>query len=162
MAPYARVFLPFLRGLMGSGVETDAYLLHTRLVRITEALADPDHLRAVNRLTLLAEGFGGGTRLGGGLAVFNRGYARRLVTGRSVVMILSDGYDTEEPERLGAELAKLRRRGCRIVWLNPLKGWKGYAPVAAGMAAALPHLDHFAAANTLEALAALEPEFRRL
>jgi len=162
MAVYARVFLSFLRGLSGSGVETDAYLFHTRLVRITEALADGDHLRAVARLSLLAEGFGGGTRIGGALAAFNRGHARRRVTGRTVVLILSDGYDTDPPEIIGAELARLRRRGCRIVWLNPLKGWAEYAPVARGMAAALPHLDHFAAANTLAALAALEPEFRRL
>ncbi|MGY6633450.1 MAG: vWA domain-containing protein [Alkalilacustris sp.] len=162
MAIYARVFLSFLRGLAGSGLRTDTYLFHTRLVRITDALADGDHLRAVARLSLLAEGFGGGTRIGGALAAFNRGYARRMVSGRSVVLILSDGYDTDPPDRLAAELARLKRRGCRIVWLNPLKGWTDYAPVAAGMAAALPHLDHFAAANTLAALAALEPVFRRL
>ena len=79
-----------------------------------------------------------------------------------MVLILSDGYDTDPPDRLAAALARLKKRGCRIVWLNPLKGWKDYAPVAAGMAAALPYLDLFAAANTLDALAALEPEFTRL
>ncbi|WP_114964275.1 vWA domain-containing protein [Alkalilacustris brevis] len=162
MSVYARVFLAFLRGLTGADARTDAYLFHTRLVRITDALRDRDTLRAVNRLSLLAQGFGGGTRIGGNLAAFNRAYAQRLVSGRSVVMILSDGYDSDPPELLAQELARLRKRGCRIVWLNPLKGWKDYAPVAAGMAAALPHLDLFAAANTLEALAALEPEFARL
>ena len=63
---------------------------------------------------------------------------------------------------MAAALAKLRKRGCRIIWLNPLKGWRGYEPVAAGMAAALPHLDHFAAANTLADLASLEGELARL
>jgi uncharacterized protein with von Willebrand factor type A (vWA) domain len=77
-------------------------------------------------------------------------------------LVLSDGYDTDPPALIGAELARLRKRGCRIVWLNPLTGWQGYAPVARGMAAALPHIDLFAAANTLEALAALEPELARL
>lgn len=162
MTVYARVFLSFLKGLMGADAQTDAYLFHTRLVRITDALRDRDALRAVNRLSLLAQGFGGGTRIGANLAAFNANYARRLINGRSVVLILSDGFDTDPAEVLRAELARLRKRGCRIVWLNPLKGWRGYQPVAAGMAAALPHLDLFAAANTLDSLAALEPEFARL
>ena len=72
------------------------------------------------------------------------------------------GYDTDDPALLGTALERLRKRGCRIVWLNPLKGWQGYQPVARGMAAALPHLDLFAAANTLQSLAALEPELARL
>ena len=162
MAVYARVFLAFLKGLMTADSQTDAYLFHTRLVRITEALRDKDSLRAVNRMSLLAQGFGGGTRIGGTLAAFNAGYAKRLVSGRSVVLILSDGFDTDPPQVIGAELARLKKRGCRVVWLNPLKGWRDYQPVAAGMAAALPHLDLFAAANTLESLAALEPELARL
>jgi len=162
MAVYSRVFLAFLKGLMTADRQTDAYLFHTRLVRITEALRDKDALRAVNRLSLLAQGFGGGTRIGGNLAAFNAHYARRLVSGRSVVLILSDGFDTDPPELIGAQLARLKKGGCRIVWLNPLKGWQGYQPVAAGMAAALPHLDLFAAANTLDSLAALEPELARL
>ncbi|MEX5726793.1 uncharacterized protein Ga0609869_000146 [Rhodovulum iodosum] len=162
MTVYARVFLAFLKGLVGADLKADAYLFHTRLVRITDALRDPDPLRAVNRLTLMAQGFGGGTKIGGALADFNRFYARARVGGRSVVIVLSDGYDTDPPDRLAAELARLKRRGCRIVWLNPLMGWQGYAPVARGMAAALPHLDHFAAAGTLDALAALEPELARL
>jgi uncharacterized protein len=162
MTVYARVFLAFLKGLMTADTSTDAYLFHTRLVRITDALRDPDALRAVNRLSLLAQGFGGGTRIGGNLAAFNAHYAKRLVNGRSVVMILSDGFDTDPPEILAHELARLKKRGPRIIWLNPLKGWQGYEPIAAGMAAALPHLDLFAAANTLAALASLEPEFARL
>lgn len=162
MTAYARPFLAFLRGLMGADGATDAYLFHTRLVRITDALRDDDALRAVNRLSLLAQGFGGGTRIGGNLHQFNDQYARRLVSGRSVVIILSDGFDTDPPEVIGAELARLKKRGCRILWLNPLKGWRGYQPVAAGMAAALPHLDLFAAANTLDSLAALEPRLAAL
>lgn len=162
MAVYARVFLAFVKGLMTADGQTDAYLFHTRLVRITDALRDKDALRAVNRLSLLAQGFGGGTKIGGNLAAFNKAYAKRLVGGRSVVMILSDGFDTDPPQVLGDALADLKKRGCRIVWLNPLKGWQGYAPVAAGMAAALPYLDMFASANTLESLLALEPELARL
>lgn len=161
MQVYARVFLAFLRGLAGPGIRADAYLFHTRLTRITEALSDPDPLRALDRMTLMAQGQGGGTRIATALRAFNRGYGAR-VDGRTAVLILSDGYDTDPPEDLAAELARLRRRGCRLLWLNPLRGWQGYAPVARGMAAALPHLHLFAAANTLESLAALEPELARL
>ncbi|SNT13258.1 vWA domain-containing protein [Tropicimonas sediminicola] len=162
MLPYARPFLAFVAGLMRADPASDAYLFHTRLVRITEALRDDDPLRALNRITLLADGFGGGSQIGRNLEQFARSYARRFVDGRSVVFILSDGYDSAAPELTGTALARLRRRGCRIVWLNPLKGWDGYEPVARGMAAALPHVDLFAAANTLESLARLEPEMGTL
>ncbi|GGE36994.1 vWA domain-containing protein [Actibacterium pelagium] len=158
MSVYAQVFLAFLAGLMRGDPTADAYLFHTRLVRITEALRDKDAMRAIGRMSLMADGFGGGSKIGESLERFADTYAKRFVDGRSVVMILSDGYDTSSPETLDKAMAKLRKRGCRIIWLNPLKGWRDYAPVAAGMAAALPHLDRFAAANTLDDLAALEKE----
>ncbi|MDG0989600.1 MAG: VWA domain-containing protein [Yoonia sp.] len=156
MTNYSQVFLAFLAGLMRADAAADAYLFHTRLVRITEALRDRDAMRAIGRLSLMADGFGGGSKIGPSLALFADTYARRFVDGRSVVVILSDGYDTEPPEMIGAALRKLKKRGCKIIWLNPLKGWKDYAPIADGMAAALPHLDMFQAANTLDDLAALD------
>ncbi len=162
MAVYARPFLAFLAGLMRADGAADAYLFHTRLVRITEALRDDDPLRALNRITLLADGFGGGSRIGGALDDFARGQARRFVNGRTVVMILSDGYDSTIPEVIGGALARRKKRGCRVIWLNPLKGWTGYTPVAQAMAAALPHLDLFAAATTLADLAALDRELARI
>ena len=162
MTVYARVFLAFLSGLMRADDSTDAWLFHTRLVRISDALRDPDPLRALNRLSLLSDGFGGGTRIGTALDRFARGPARRGVDGRSVVIILSDGYDTDPADLIGQALARLKKRGCKVVWLNPLKGWKDYAPVARGMASALPHLDLFAAATTLGDLAALEHRLEHL
>ena len=130
--------------------------------QFTNALRDDDPLRALNRITLLADGFGGGSKIGANLQQFADGYARNFVDGRSVVVILSDGYDSDAPERVDAALRKLRRRGCKIVWLNPLKSWKDYAPVARGMAAALPHLDAFEAAATLQDLSNLETTMARL
>jgi uncharacterized protein with von Willebrand factor type A (vWA) domain len=132
------------------------------LVRISDALRDEDPLRALNRVTLLADGMGGGSRIGAALAQFAARDARRFVNGRTVVVILSDGYDSDAPEVIENALLRLRKRGCRVIWLNPLKGWKGYEPVARAMAAALPHIDLFAAANTLADLAALEKELSRL
>jgi uncharacterized protein with von Willebrand factor type A (vWA) domain len=162
MSVYAQVFLAFLAGLMRADTAADAYLFHTRLVRITEALRDKDAMRAIGRMSLMADGFGGGSKIGPSLGLFADTYARRFVDGRSVVLILSDGYDTAPPELIASALAKLKKRGCKIIWLNPLKGWRDYAPVAEGMAAALPHLDLFAPANTLADLAALERELLAL
>ena len=162
MTVYAQVFLAFLAGLMRSDTTADAYLFHTRLVRITEALRDKDAMRAIGRMSLMADGFGGGSEIGPSLERFAKTYAKRFVDGRSVVLILSDGYDTAPASSIDAALTSLKKRGCKIIWLNPLKGWKDYAPVASGMAAALPHLDLFSAANTLADLADLEGDLIRL
>lgn len=162
MLVYSRVFLAFLKGLVSRDQHTDAYLFHTSLMRVSDIMRDNDALRSINRLSLMAQGFGGGTRIGANLDTFNHQYAAQTVNSRSVVIVFSDGYDTDPPEVIARALARLKKRGCRIIWLNPLKGWKDYEPVAQGMAAALPHLDLFAAANTLDSLAALEPYLARL
>ena len=162
MTVYSRVFLAFLKGLIGSGTQADAYLFHTRLMRVTDALRDHDTVRAAGRLSLMAEGFGGGTDISGCLDALLNGYGARALNGRTIVLILSDGYCSSDPAALGAALARIQRKARRIVWLNPLNGWKNYQPVAAAMQAALPHLDAHLPANTLDALAALEPQFRKL
>ncbi len=104
----------------------------------------------MTRLALMAEGFGGGTRLGPCLRLFNERYAKAALGRRSVFIVMSDGYDTAPPEELAAELARLKRRVRRLIWLNPLLGWQRYAPVNRAMAAALPFVDHFAAAHSLD------------
>ncbi|NBR89615.1 MAG: VWA domain-containing protein [Rhodobacteraceae bacterium] len=162
MTLYARVFLAFVAGLLRADETADAYLFHTRLVRIAEALRDRDPMRALGRLSVLADGFGGGSKIGASLLRFSKTYARKFVDGRTVVMILSDGYDTDGPEELAQAMRLLKKRGCKVVWLNPLKTWAGYEPVAAGMAAALPFIDLFRPANTLADLGSLEKELMRL
>ena len=162
MTLYARAFLAFIRGLIDADQRADAFVFHTSLMCVSDALRDNDTLRAVNRLSIMAQGFGGGTRIGTCLKQFNSQYANRIIGRRSVVIIMSDGYDTGSSELVGAELERLRRKGCKIIWLNPLLGWRDYEPVAASMAAALPYLDCFAPCNTLESLAALEFELERL
>jgi uncharacterized protein with von Willebrand factor type A (vWA) domain len=162
MSLYTAPFLRFVHGVLDSFREAEAFLFHTRLVHVSSALREKDTARALDRLGLMAEGVGGGTRIGESLATFNRHHAARVIHSRTCVMILSDGYDTGDPDALGAEMAALARRCRRIVWLNPLLGWDGYEPSARGMAAALPHVDLFAPAHTLESLAALEPYLARL
>lgn len=162
MKHYSRFFLQFVKGLVCQWAQTDAFLFHTKLIRVTDAMREKDTLKAMTRLSLMADGFGGGTRIGDSLKIFNDNYAKKAINSRTVVLILSDGYDVGPPERIAAELERLKKRSKRLVWLNPLLGWKDYAPVTAAMQAAMPHIDLFAAANTLEALAAIEPELAQL
>jgi uncharacterized protein with von Willebrand factor type A (vWA) domain len=162
MQPYSRFFLQFVKGLVCRWMETEAFLFHTRLVRVTDAIRDRDSIRAMGKLALMAEGFGGGTRLGACLELFNQRYAKRILNSRSVVMILSDGYDTGSCDDLVDQLSRLKKRGKRLVWLNPLLGWRDYEPINQAMVAAMPLIDHFAAAHTLESLALIEADLRRL
>jgi uncharacterized protein with von Willebrand factor type A (vWA) domain len=159
---YTAFFVRFLHGVVDAFREAEAFVFHTRLAHISPSLRDRDVARAVDRLGLMAQGIGGGTRIGESLATFNRWHARRVVNSRTAVMIVSDGYDTGEPELLSAQMRRLRQRCRRIIWLNPLIGWKSFSPEARGMQAALPHVDLFAPAHNLESLAALEPYLARI
>jgi uncharacterized protein with von Willebrand factor type A (vWA) domain len=162
MELYTAFFVRFLHGVVDAFREAEAFLFHTRLVHVSHALRDRNIARAVDRLSLMAQGIGGGTRIGECLAAFNRWHAARVINSRTAVMIVSDGYDTGDPERLAAEMRRLRQRCRRIIWLNPLIGWRDYAPEARGMQAALPHVDLFAPAHNLESLAALEPYLAKI
>ena len=159
---YTAFFVRFLHGIVDAFREAEAFVFHTRLAHVSASLRDRDVSRAVDRLALMAQGIGGGTRIGESLATFNRWHARRVINSRTAVMIVSDGYDTGEPERLGEEMRRLRRRCRRIIWLNPLIGWRDYSPQARGMQAALPYVDLFAPAHNLESLAALEPYLAKI
>jgi uncharacterized protein with von Willebrand factor type A (vWA) domain len=162
MSLYTAFFVRFLHGVVDSFREAEAFVFHTRLAHVSPSLRDRDVTRAVERLSLMAQGIGGGTRIGDSLATFNRWHARRVVNSRTALMIVSDGYDTGEPGQLGEEMRRLRRRCRRIIWLNPLIGWRDYSPQARGMQAALPYVDLFAPAHNLASLAALEPYLARI
>jgi uncharacterized protein with von Willebrand factor type A (vWA) domain len=162
MSLYTAFFVRFLHGVVDAFREAEAFVFHTRLAHVSASLRDRNVGRAVDRLALMAEGIGGGTKIGESLATFNRWHAKRVINSRTAVIVVSDGYDTGEPALLAAEMRRLRRRCKRIVWLNPLIGWKDYAPEARSMKAALPYIDLFAPAHNLESLAALEPYLARI
>jgi uncharacterized protein len=162
MELYTSFFMRFIHGVASAFRHSEIFIFHTQLVHVSEALRDRNVLRAVERLSLLAQGIGSGTRIGESLASFNRWHARRVLHSHSCVMIMSDGYDTGDPAVLETAMRGLRRRCRRIVWLNPLIGWEGYAPMARGIKAALPYVDLFAPAHNLESLAALEPYLARI
>jgi uncharacterized protein with von Willebrand factor type A (vWA) domain len=162
MESYVSFFTRFLRAVTQVFRESEAFLFHTRLAHVSSALKERNPARALDRLALMAAGVGGGTKIGECLGAFNRIHARRVIHSRTCVMILSDGYDTGPPELLASAMRELRRRCKRIVWLNPLTGRDGFEPSARGMQAALPYLDLFAPAHSLESLAALEPYLARI
>jgi uncharacterized protein len=162
MASYVAFFTRFLHAVTQVFRESEAFLFHTRLAHVSSALRERDPVKALDRLALMASGVGGGTKIGECLAAFNRMHAKRVIHSRTCVMILSDGYDTGAPELLSSTMRDLRRRCKRIVWLNPLTGREGFEPSARGMQAALPYLDLFAPAHSLESLAALEPYLARI
>ena len=162
MTMYTSVFVRFMHGVLDHFHESEAFLFHTRLVHVSAAMREKNVARALDRMSLLAQGVGGGTRIGESLATFNRWHAKTIINSRTCVMIISDGYDTGEPGAMDAAMRELSRRCRRIVWLNPMIGWEGYEPSARGMMAALPYVDLFAPAHNLAALAALEPYLARL
>jgi uncharacterized protein with von Willebrand factor type A (vWA) domain len=157
MALYSFFYLRLARALAAELGDVHSFIFHTRVTAVTQALHDPDPWRAQERLHLMAAGWAGGTRIGESLAQFNREHAARIVHSRTAVLVLSDGYDTGEPQMLSDALAQLRRRARRVVWLNPLVGVAGYEPISQGMQAALPHLDLLAPAGSLADLQAVLP-----
>jgi uncharacterized protein len=162
MSMYTGIFLRFIHGVLDEFREAEAFLFHTRLAHVSDAMKERDASRALDRLSIMAQGAGGGTRIGESLQTFNRWHAARVIHSRTCVMIVSDGYETGDATLLGREMAALGRRCRRIVWLNPMMGWQGYTPEARGIKAALPYIDLYAPANTLQSLTALEPYLARL
>jgi uncharacterized protein with von Willebrand factor type A (vWA) domain len=157
MALYSFFYLRLARALSAELADVHSFIFHTRVTAVSQALHDPDPWRAQERLHLIAQGWAGGTRIGESLAQFNREHAARTVHSRTAILIMSDGYDTGEPQRLSEALARLRRRARRVVWLNPLSSRPGYAPICQGMQAAIPHLDLLAPGADLASIQSVLP-----
>ncbi len=154
MEPYARALIRFLHTAVaarGAG-RVEAFALGTRLTRITRELASRDPDAAIGAAAKAVVDWSGGTRLGDGLRTFNDQWGIRGMARGAVVVILSDGWDRGEPARLAEEMARLHRVAWKVIWVNPLKATPGYAPLARGMAAALPHVDEFIEGHSLASL----------
>jgi uncharacterized protein with von Willebrand factor type A (vWA) domain len=154
MAPYARALARFAHAAVAGRRrgQVEVFALGTRLTRITRELTTHDPDEALSRAAVAVADWDGGTRLGDGLRAFNDRWGVRGVARGAVVVVLSDGWDRGDPDLLGTEVVRLRRVAHRLVWVNPLKASDGYAPVARGMAAALPHLDEFVEGHSVNAL----------
>ena len=150
---YSRFLLQFLFALQRAFGRVETFTFSTKLTRVTDHLRTRSYRHMLRRLTEVRD-WSGGTRIGESLGQFNREWPN-LVDRRTIAIVLSDGWDTGEPDVLATELLRIKRRAGRVIWLNPLLGNPSYEPLTRGMAAALPLVDVFAAAHNLAALRSL-------
>lgn len=155
MERYAEMLLYFAHALRGRFGHVESFVFSTRLTRITREMERRDPSAALADVAGAVHDWSGGTKIGDAIRTFNREWSRRLSRGGPVVLVVSDGWDRGSPSLLSDEMARLARSVHRIVWLNPLAGRPGYAPETRGMRAALPFVDDFLPAATLEDLASL-------
>lgn len=161
MEPYARALIRFLHVAVAGRSRVEAFTLGTRLTRVTRELSKRDADAAVMAAAQAVPDWSSGTRLGDALRVFNDIWGTRGMARGAVVVVLSDGWDRGDPDLLAREMARLRRVAYRIVWVNPLKATPGYAPLARGMAAALPYVDELVEGHSLASLEELSEVVRK-
>ena len=159
---YSRFLIQFMYGLQNElwGVET--FVFSTSLSRITHLIRTKDIGSALERISRSVVGWSGGTNIGRSLYTFNREFAPSLVTHRTVVVIISDGWDRGDVGLLEREMRSLKRRCHKIIWLNPLLASESYEPLCKGMQAALPYLDLFLSVHNLNRLITLGRTLQKL
>jgi uncharacterized protein with von Willebrand factor type A (vWA) domain len=161
MDPYARSLLRFLHVAVAGASRIEAFAFGTRLTRVSRELAERDPDAALAAAARAVVDWSGGTRLGAALRAFNDEWGVRGLARGAVVVILSDGWDRGDQAELARQLVRLRRVAHRIVWVNPLKASPGYAPLAQGMATALPYVDDFIEGHSVAALEHLQEVVKR-
>jgi uncharacterized protein len=152
MDAYSRALLLFLHAVVGSGRGVEAFAFGTRLSRLTPDLATRDPEAAIERCTAAVVDWGAGTRIGASLKEFNDVYGRRALSRGAVVVVVSDGWERDDPDLVGREMARIARAAYAVIWVNPLKGNPEYQPLAGGMRAALPYVDRFLPGHNLRSL----------
>ncbi len=151
MEPYARAYLHLLWGA-ATRARAEVFVFSTRLTRLTRALRHSDPDRALTHAATLMPDWSGGTRIGLALRAFLDGYGRRGMAHGAVILIVSDGWERDDPALLGRQMADLAGRAHRIVWANPRSAAPGFEPLAGGMQAALPHIDAFISGHSAAAM----------
>jgi len=156
MSSYSRMLLHFLHAAAnakGAGwAQVHAFTFGTRLTNITRHLRQRDVDAALTAAGREAQDWEGGTRIGASLHAFNRDWSRRVLGQGAVVLLITDGLDRDDPDALAREMERLHLSARRLIWLNPLLRWDGFAPRARGVRAILPHVDSFRACHSLASL----------
>jgi uncharacterized protein with von Willebrand factor type A (vWA) domain len=152
MEPYARALLRFMHAAVVGRQRVEAFTFGTRLTRITKELTSRDPDKALAQTSTQVSDWSGGTRLGECLQSFNDSWGISGMARGSIFVVLSDGWDRGDPEILAEQMQRLNRVAFRVIWVNPLKVSPGYAPLARGMAAAMPFIDDFVEGHSLEAM----------
>ncbi|MGQ0432332.1 MAG: vWA domain-containing protein [Microthrixaceae bacterium] len=155
MESYARALVRFAHAAVAGRTQVEVFTLGTRITRITRELRSRDPDAALHAAATAVDDWSGGTRLGEGLRTFNDEWGVRGMARGATVVILSDGWDRGEPSVLGEQVQRLQRVAHKVIWVNPLKASAGFAPLAGGMAAALPHLDALVEGHSLRSLESL-------
>jgi uncharacterized protein with von Willebrand factor type A (vWA) domain len=151
MEPYARVYLHLMRGAV-QALHAEAFVFATRLTRLTRALSAAHPDVAYSKAALAAPDWAGGTRIGRALADFLDDYGRRGVARGAVLVIVSDGWEIDDPALVGQSMERLSRLAHHVIWVNPRKAAEAYEPLVGGMAAALPFVDTFVSGHSVQAL----------
>ncbi|MDE4174084.1 VWA domain-containing protein [Phaeobacter sp. PT47_59] len=156
MSQYSRIVLHFLHSVAnqkGAGwARVHGFTFGTRLTNITRHLATRDVDAALAAAGAEAQDWEGGTRIGSCLHEFNRDWSRRVMGQGAVVLLITDGLDRDDPNQLAKEMQRLHLSARRLIWLNPLLRWDGFAPKAQGIRAMLPHVDSFRAGHSIASL----------
>jgi len=152
MDPHTRFLLAFILSLRRAVRSLEVFAFNTSLTRLTPWLSRRHAREVLERVAAEVPDWSGGTRIGECLETFVRDFLPSTVTSRTVVVILSDGLDRGDPERLRRAMAAIQAAARRVIWLNPLMGDPRYQPAARGMQAALPYVDRLAPAHNLESL----------
>jgi uncharacterized protein with von Willebrand factor type A (vWA) domain len=153
---YSRFLLQFIYALQSNFARTESFVFSTQLSHVTEYFKDNDIYEALDVIAKEVLDWSGGTRIGQSLATFNEDWASSMLDQRTVVIVLSDGWDTGDADVLESEMEALQRRAGRVIWLNPLMSNPGYQPLCRGMRTALPYIEVFAPAHNLASLMELE------
>ena len=152
MSRYSRLFLHFMHAVTNDRDRVYTFLFGTRLTNITRFLRQKDVDIALDRVAGAVEDWSGGTRIGQCLAEFNRRWSRRVLGQGAVVLLITDGLDRDAGAGIGQEMDRLHKSCRRLIWLNPLLRYEGFAPKSLGMRAILPHVDEFRPVHNLESL----------
>lgn len=155
MERYSRMLVYFAHAVTERHQRVETFLFSTRLTRVTRELRAGGPDRALASVSRTAADWSGGTRIGHALRELHQRWSRRVLHRGPVVLLISDGWDRGEPIELAQQVARLQRSCHRLVWLNPLIGTAGYAPLTRGLQAAMPFVDDFLPARTLNNLADL-------
>ncbi|MDX2193811.1 MAG: VWA domain-containing protein [Gemmatimonadales bacterium] len=155
MSRYSRFLLRFAHALQRSGAPLEVFVFGTRLTRITRQLRVRRADDALARVSDAVVDWNGGTRIGASLATLNRDWVRRTVRSGAIVLVVSDGWERDDPARLAQEAARLARSCHRLLWLDPLASRPGFTPVTAGLRAVLPHVHALVPCGDVASLAGL-------
>lgn len=162
MERYARLLIQFAHALRTGLGQVESFVFGTRLTRITRQLRHADLDTALEAVSQQVCDWSGGTRIGAAIKQFNFRWGRRVLSNGPVVLLISDGWDRGEPALLAREMDRLQRSCHRLIWLNPLLGRPGYAPLTVGMQAALPFVDDFLPVHNLASLEQLGQHLAQL